>query len=193
MTIAVLVEADEEWDRSRPGGWQTLCEEAAGAAIAVAGGAGHIAPGRAIELSIRLTDDAAVQALNLQWRGKDRPTNVLSFPNDEDFLFAADDDGKEADGEAGGQALPERTLGDIVLALETCAREARDKGIALADHAAHLVVHGTLHLLGRDHHDDDEAEAMEAEEVQALARIGIADPYRDVATQSPGAAGMDKD
>ncbi|MES2147776.1 MAG: rRNA maturation RNase YbeY, partial [Pseudomonadota bacterium] len=124
--------------------------------------------GRTVELSVRLTDDEDVRALNAQWRGQDRPTNVLSFPLAGQSELALD--------ACGG---PELLLGDIVLASGICAAEAAEKGIDMRDHAAHLIVHGTLHLLGYDHLDDDQAGDMEEREVRALARIGIADPYRE--------------
>jgi probable rRNA maturation factor len=108
------------------------------------------------EIVVLLTDDAAVRDLNGRFRDKDRPTNVLSFPAPE-------------------SAAPH--LGDIVLAYGVCAAEAETQGKTLADHLSHLVVHGVLHLLGRDHEDDAEAEEMEAEERDVLARIGVADPY----------------
>jgi probable rRNA maturation factor len=109
-----------------------------------------------------------VHALNAAWRGKDKPTNVLSFPMIEPELI----EGISVGGE--GELL----LGDIVLAQGVCAAEAADKEIPVEDHAAHLVVHGTLHLLGYDHETSDEdAEAMEAAERAALATLGITDPY----------------
>lgn len=108
------------------------------------------------DIVVLLTDDAAVRDLNARFRDKDRPTNVLSFP-------------------APASAAPH--LGDIVLAYGVCAAEAETQGKTLADHLSHLVVHGVLHLLGRDHVDDAEAEEMEAEERDVLARIGVADPY----------------
>jgi probable rRNA maturation factor len=108
------------------------------------------------DIVVLLTDDAAVRALNGRFRDKDRPTNVLSFPAPEN-------------------AFPH--LGDIVLAYGVCATEAEAQGKTLADHLSHLVVHGVLHLLGRDHEDDAEAEEMEAEEREILAQIGVADPY----------------
>ena len=108
------------------------------------------------DIVVLLTDDAAVRDLNARFRDKDRPTNVLSFP-------------------APASAAPH--LGDIVLAHGVCAEEARVQGKTLADHLSHLVVHGVLHLLGRDHEDDAEAEEMEAEERDILAQIGVADPY----------------
>jgi probable rRNA maturation factor len=114
-------------------------------------------------VTILLADDATVRDLNARFRGKDRPTNVLSFP-------AAPMPG----------VAPE-PLGDIVLAYGTCASEAEAQTKSLADHLRHLVVHGVLHLLGRDHRSDAEAEAMEAEEREILSGLGVADPYRAVA------------
>ena len=108
------------------------------------------------DIVVLLTDDAAVRELNSRFRDKDKPTNVLSFP-------------------APDNAFPH--LGDIVLAYGVCATEAEAQGKTLADHLSHLVVHGVLHLLGRDHEDDAEAEEMEAEEREILAQIGVADPY----------------
>jgi probable rRNA maturation factor len=122
---------------------------------------------RAVELSVRLTSDEDVRALNAHWRGKDKPTNVLSFPMSERYeLEQADEDG------------PELMLGDIVLAKGVCEREAAEKEIPFERHATHLLVHGTLHLLGYDHGDDRDAADMESREVRALARLGIDDPYR---------------
>lgn len=145
------------------GGWaglgdpEALVRRAVEAALAVAPGAGEGA-----EVAVLLTDDEAVRALNRSFRRKDTATNVLSFP---------------AAPPPPGWAGP-RPLGDVALAWETVAREAEAEGKAPADHLAHLVVHGTLHLLGRDHESDEAAEAMEALEVRALANLGVADPYR---------------
>lgn len=116
------------------------------------------------EISILLTGDDAVRLLNKTWRGQDKPTNVLSFPAD-----------------APSGAPGPRPLGDVVLAYDTVAREASTEGKPLADHTTHLVVHGVLHLLGHDHETDREADAMEALEIAALARLGVANPYADVA------------
>lgn len=118
-----------------------------------------------LEISVVLADDATVQGLNRDWRGKDKPTNVLSF--------AALDD-EDAPSVPGAPVL----LGDIILAFETCRTEAVELGKPLADHLSHLIVHGVLHLLGYDHEDDeDEAEEMERLEAAILAGFGMADPY----------------
>ena len=168
--LDIALDADPEWDSSGQidGGWDALARSAAIAAIAESAfpqlGGGE----RSVELGVRLTGDEQVRALNALWRGKDKATNVLSFPLAESDEFGA----ASADG-------PELMLGDIVLARGVCAAEAAEKGIAIEQHASHLLVHGTLHLLGYDHHDDHAAEDMEAREVRALARLGIADPYAD--------------
>lgn len=117
--------------------------------------------GGASELSILFTDDAHVRSLNAQWRGKDKPTNVLSFP-----AFASFAKGK----------LPPM-LGDIALALETVRAEAGLDSKPFDHHLTHLLVHGTLHLLGYDHETDDDAEEMEGLERRILAGLAIADPY----------------
>ncbi|CAN7321788.1 rRNA maturation RNase YbeY [Brevundimonas sp. LjRoot202] len=113
------------------------------------------------DVVVLLTDDATVRELNARFRDKDRPTNVLSFP-------------------AAEMTLPGRAphLGDLVLAFGVCAAEAGAQGKTLADHLSHLTVHGVLHLLGRDHEIEAEAEEMEAEERSILATLGVADPYR---------------
>ncbi|WP_269515066.1 rRNA maturation RNase YbeY [Brevundimonas subvibrioides] len=115
--------------------------------------------GESGDVVVLLSDDATVQELNARFRDRDRPTNVLSFP---------------AAAMPGQDPVP---LGDIVLAYGVCAAEAAAQGKRLTDHLTHLVVHGLLHLLGRDHEDEAEAEAMEAEERAILARLGVADPY----------------
>jgi probable rRNA maturation factor len=163
MMLEVSVENDGEWD-SRSG-WADLVRNAAEAAIAESAFPQLATADRPVELSVRLSDDEQVRSLNAQWRGKDKPTNVLSFPQ-----LEPEELGQLSEG-------PELMLGDLILAHGVCAREAGEKGISVEDHATHLIVHGTLHLLGYDHMDDDSAEEMESREVRALARLGIADPY----------------
>ena len=168
--LDICLEADPDWDSrtATGGGWAELARRAATSAIAESAFPQLGSGPRPVELGIRLTGDEEVRALNAEWRGKDKPTNVLSFPMAEaDELDDDADDG------------PELMLGDIVLARGVCAAEAADKEISIEAHASHLLVHGTLHLLGYDHHDDDAAADMEAREVRALARLGIADPYED--------------
>ncbi|TJV22146.1 MAG: rRNA maturation RNase YbeY [Mesorhizobium sp.] len=132
-----------------------LVDRAVKAAFAETGVAGRS------ELSLVFTDDAHIRTLNAGWRGKDKPTNVLSFPA---LPFVQ-----------GGPLPP--MLGDIVLAAETVAREAALEDKPVENHITHLVIHGLLHLLGYDHETDTEAEAMEAVERAALARLAIPDPY----------------
>tara|TARA_R110000850_G_scaffold65335_1_gene146250 strand:+ start:101 stop:607 length:507 start_codon:yes stop_codon:yes gene_type:complete len=149
--------------------WEERAAEAVAAALALTPFASLAQAAPLVEVAVRLTDDAEVQTLNRDFRGKDKPTNVLSFPQVQDDLLeglANSDDG-------------EILLGDIVLARETCTREAEEKAISIADHATHLIVHGTLHLVGYDHGDEASAGAMEALEVKALASLGIANPYAD--------------
>ena len=116
---------------------------------------------------MRLTSDDEVRTLNRQYRGQDKPTNVLSFPMVQPDLLDAL--GNTDDGEV--------LLGDIVLAHGVCAREARASGVSLEDHTANLIVHGVLHLLGHDHVDEAAAETMEAIERAAMAALGLHDPY----------------
>jgi probable rRNA maturation factor len=163
MTLGIALDSDEEWDSSSS--WEQLARTAAAAAIAESAFP-ELAEERPVEISVTLTGDDEVRALNARWRGKDKPTNVLSFP-------MAD----ERDLSRANLAQSELLLGDIILARGVCAAEAAKKGVSVEHHAAHLLVHGTLHLLGYDHHDEGEAEDMEAREVRALARLGIANPY----------------
>ena len=151
----------EDWP---DGDWVSLAEHAAKAAAQIAPELGN----PRLLASVLFTDDARVHDLNREWRGKDKPTNVLSFPMLErvDLVHLDPDDG------------PPEMLGDIALSHETCAREATEKGIPLTDHAAHLIVHGLLHLAGYDHEiSDADADAMEEMEAKALALLGIANPY----------------
>ena len=133
-----------------------LAGRAAAAVLAASGT--KVADGA--EWSIVLADDAFVRDLNARWRGKDQPTNVLSFPTD--------------------AAARDRALGDVIVAWETSTREAAERGWTVSDYLAHLLVHGLCHLLGLDHDTDAAAEAMEAIEARALARLGIASPFEAV-------------
>ena len=152
----------EDWPA---GPWLALAERCVEAACTVAP---ELANPR-LSASLLFTSDDEVHALNRQWRDKDKPTNVLSFP----MLERADLLALPAKG-------PPEMLGDIALAAQTCAREAGEKGVSLADHAAHLIVHGLLHLAGHDHEISGvHAEEMEKLEVKALAILGIANPYSD--------------
>lgn len=119
------------------------------------------------ELAIMLTDDAGIRTLNQNWRGIDKPTNVLSFP-----ALQPPEGADEPDD------MP-RMLGDIAIAYETTRREADEEEKTFANHLSHLAIHGFLHLVGYDHEKDDEAEEMEALEREILATLGIADPYAD--------------
>lgn len=130
------------------------------------------------ELSVVLADDALVHRLNREYRGKDKPTNVLSFAL------------TEADEPEPGEGAPV-LLGDVILAFETVEREAVEQNKTPADHMTHLVVHGVLHLLGYDHETDDEAEEMEALETRLLATLGIADPYAANRAQPESPDGAD--
>lgn len=165
--LDVAVSATEAWPETVECEWERLCGKAVETAFRQTVHAAMIDGSATIEVSVRLSDDAEVHALNLQWRGKDKPTNVLSFPQIQpdliDIIGDADD----------GEIL----LGDIILARETCAAEAAEKGISLDAHASHLVVHGTFHLLGHDHIDEAEAIRMETLEQAAMAELGFADPY----------------
>lgn len=161
MILDISIEA--EWPT--PPDWEALAERAAQALVGLAP---ELANPR-LSASLLFTGDAEVHALNREWRGKDKPTNVLSFPmlEREDLLDLP------AEG-------PPELLGDIALALETCTHEAAAKGLALEHHAAHLIVHGLLHLAGHDHEiSPEDARAMEIVEIKALALLGIADPYGD--------------
>jgi probable rRNA maturation factor len=152
LTVDVLTESPQ-WD-AQPGAEATV-RRAIAQAAAVEGSADPAA-----EVSVLLCDDAVIAALNARWRGRDEPTNVLSFPAPP----AAD------------PAAPAH-LGDIAIAWETVIREAQEQGRPVSGHLAHLTVHGFLHLLGYDHGTDDEAERMEQLERDILASLGIPDPY----------------
>ncbi len=146
------------------GEWEALATRVAEAAARIAP---ELAPAR-LQASVLFTSDAEVQQLNHEWRQRDKPTNVLSFPMlERAHLLVLAEDG------------PPELIGDIALAQETCAREAAERGIALADHAAHLIVHGLLHLAGHDHEESEAAAmAMETLETKALVMLGLPDPYQ---------------
>ncbi len=171
VPVELEIEIEAAWPDTI--NWEAEAERAAAALCQVAP---ELCNPR-LSASLLFSDDTEVHALNREWRGKDKPTNVLSFPMlERDQLLELAPEG------------PPELLGDIALALETCTREAADKGVPLEHHAVHLVVHGLLHLAGHDHvNSDEEAAAMEALEIKALALMGIADPYgdRDPATGSP--------
>ncbi|MBK1664668.1 rRNA maturation RNase YbeY [Rhodospirillum rubrum] len=169
--------AEGPWEALVPG-VAALVEQAVLAAVAAGDPSGYgLTPGTPLEISLLLTDDAAVQALNRDYRGQDKPTNVLSF---------AALDAEEPLPEDGEPVL----LGDVALARETVAREAADLGVAPADHVFHLVVHGVLHLLGYDHEEEEEALDMEGLETAILGARGIADPYADA--RGPEQEGSDR-
>lgn len=160
LFIELNVEA-EQWAEVLPD-FEAQARRALNAALQ-AGGDVDGALGGAVEISVLLSDDAAVQVLNRDWRGQDKPTNVLSFPSDEDEALP-------------GQAL---FLGDIAVALETTQREAAEQNLTFSDHFCHLLVHGMLHVLGFDHETDKQADEMEPLEIEILNGLGIANPYPD--------------
>lgn len=164
LELAILQESPwpEETD------WEALAARAARTAIERTPYGDLLTSAAAIEISVRLTSDDEVHTLNRQYRGKDKPTNVLSFPMVQPDLIETVTQNSD-DGEV--------LLGDIVLAHGVCVAEAAERGIPVEAHATHLLVHGTLHLLGYDHLEDREAEAMEAIERDALGSLGLDDPY----------------
>lgn len=164
--IATELEVEPEWP---PADWQAFGERAVAAAFLETDFVALREAATAFEIAIRLTSDDEVHALNHGYRQKNAATNVLSFP----MLSPKDVQ------ELGETRLPEVLLGDIVLAHGVCAAEAAEKGVALADHVAHLIIHGTLHLLGYDHIDDEGANDMEGREARAMAALGLHDPYAE--------------
>ena len=188
------IELDQSDDWKGDQDWQNLADAAVKAAFDVAG----FGVDSNISISICLSDNTTVHGLNREWRGKDKPTNVLSFPmlDAEELLelkthrhpefisgsIAPHKPERETEKWTlkqvqGDEVEQEVLLGDIILAHGICQAEAAEKAIPLADHVTHLIVHGTLHLLGLDHIDDIQAEHMEALEVKALASLGLANPY----------------
>ena len=150
MELEIAIE--EPWPS---GEWEGLADRAASAA-------GEIAPelaGERLSASLLFTSDEEIHALNREWRQRDKPTNVLSFPS------------------PATQPGPARTIGDIAISYETAAREAASEGKSFTDHVAHLAVHGFLHLLGYDHIEPADAAMMEPLEAEILAGLGLPDPY----------------
>jgi probable rRNA maturation factor len=199
--IDVELDIGLEWGSSGFG--QSEVEKAVDAAVKFAGLPGLARYPSPMEVNIKLSDNDEVQALNREWRDKDKPTNVLSFPmlDDDDLDFyrhhelvsppvtnvrgaippdSSDIAARWTLKQVQGDGLEmELLIGDIILAYGICSDEAAEKGIPLAHHATHLVIHGMLHLLGHDHIEDYEAEAMEELEVKALASMGLHNPYSD--------------
>ena len=165
-----LKDIDTLAERTLRAAWQHLAADRSGKASS-----------RVTEVSLVFADDATVADLNRSYRGRQGPTNVLSFPN-------MDDD----QGHGPASAAAPRLLGDVILARQTVEREAAAQGKTLQAHTLHLLVHGFLHLLGHDHHGDAEAAEMEALEIAILAELGVADPYAETARQPQTmAAGSD--
>lgn len=171
IVVDTLVEAP--WPE---GDWEALGERCVLAALARTPHADLRTLDAAFEVAVRLTGDEEVHGLNRQYRQQDKPTNVLSFPMIQPDLLATLATAEGSAGAARGYN-GETLVGDIVLAYQTCVREAAERAVPVADHAAHLIVHGTLHLLGHDHMIEHEAEEMEAIERDALASLGLHDPY----------------
>ena len=153
-----MIEVDVIAEDPRWHGLEPLAARAVAAALAASGVEGPR------EVAVLGCDDARIAALNADFRGKPRPTNVLSWPSAE---------------RGPGTPPPEVELGDVAIAYETCAREAEAQGKRFEDHVTHLLVHATLHLLGHDHETEAEADAMEALERDILAGLGLPDPYAD--------------
>jgi len=157
IQIDIHVEAGN-WAEALPG-FEALCQRAVEAAVSRSGDVSG-----EVEVSVLLSDDDAIQVLNRDWRGKDKPTNVLSFPASDDDLLPP-----------GAPVM----LGDIAVALQTTRREAEEMNKPLADHFCHLMVHGMLHLLGFDHETEVQADQMEPLEIEILSGLNIASPYPD--------------
>jgi probable rRNA maturation factor len=151
--LSTLVECDA-WNQHE--GFEVLASEVIAAAVA----ATNIKLAKGAEVSLLLCDDARIRDINREWRGLDKPTNVLSFPAAPRAMLAKSP-----------------AVGDIAIAYETVARETVDEGKTFRDHYMHMVLHGFLHLLGYDHETDAEAEEMEALEISVLSALGVADPY----------------
>lgn len=165
-TLVDIVAEDDRWDSF---GLEALAERAVTATLQQLG-----LGVTGFQLVVMGCDDSRIAELNADFRGKAKPTNVLSWPADE---LAAEAPGQVPDRPAPGTPDDPEPLGDIALAWETCAREAEEAGKPFADHVTHLVVHGLLHCLGYDHVDDADATLMEGLEVRILASLGLSDPY----------------
>lgn len=180
--LDIAIDRDDKWPQPEEF-WLELAEKSLAMAVAQTPFAAIAKSAALLEVSISFADDDTVHGLNRQWRDKDKPTNILSFP-----MWAAEDLQKLADMAAQNpeddavimtQFAGNMLLGDMILAYETSAREAAEKDWALTDYVRHLLVHGMLHLLGYDHQNDTEAEIMEGLEAKTLAKMGVANPYRD--------------
>ena len=158
FTVEITIEA-EEWTARTDDSLEGLAEAAVAAAVEIA----ELDAVAGSELGITFSDDTRVRGLNAAYRGKDKPTNVLSFP---------------VDGGRDGPAGP--LIGDIILGFETISRESEDLGIPFNDHLTHLIVHGLLHLFGYDHETEADAALMEPLETKILAALGMSDPYAPV-------------
>ena len=168
LSIAVIVEVDDWITALAPGGGaESVVEKAVAAVHGQPGWPTQLSP--RTELSVLFSDNAAIQELNRDWRGKDKPTNILSFPSLPDPMptIVIEDENN-----------PPLCLGDMALAFETVAFEAKNRNILIWHHVMHLLVHGLLHLVGHDHDNDDQAEIMERLEIAILAGMGINNPYR---------------
>ena len=166
MDLVETVIEDTRWEAF---GLAALAERAGRAVLA-----GLDLPGEGFAISLMGCDDARIAVLNADFRGKPQPTNVLSWPSDE--RGAERDGGPPHRPRRGPDEMPEE-LGDIAIAYETCAQEAAAQGKPVKDHVTHLLVHGTLHLLGYDHVRDGDAALMEGLEAKILQGMGIANPY----------------
>lgn len=154
MPVPIDISIDcESWSNIK---YESIAQKAIEQAIRLA----NVVIREGAEVSVLLTNDNAIQILNREWRGKNKPTNVLSFPGSDDLETAL-------------------ILGDIVVAYETTMREATEEQKSFDDHFTHLIVHGCLHLLGFDHETSEEAEEMENLERLVLAQLGVTDPYLD--------------
>jgi probable rRNA maturation factor len=174
MSVDVVIE-DQRWEAA---GLEETAERAVAAALLHLG----LEPD-AWEIVVMGCDDARIAELNADFRGKPQPTNVLSWPSEER--------GAEVEGGVPAAPVGDPELGDIAIAFDTCSREAEAGGKPLTDHAIHLIVHGTLHLLGYDHVREGDGDLMEAVEIAILGKLGVPDPYNGSGSAGPIDAGKD--